>query len=88
MRTGMRFGGMAGGWISILPIQLTINGALLILLSRDSQQRTMRSSRPRSRPPMALLNGWKQIANYLGRGVRTIQRWESLGLPVRQRHGD
>ncbi len=31
-----------------------------------------------------ILNGWKEIANHLGRGVRTIQRWESLGLPVRR----
>ena len=30
------------------------------------------------------LNGWKDIANYLGRGVRTVQRWEALGLPVRR----
>lgn len=31
------------------------------------------------------LNGWKQIAEYLGRGVRTVQRWEELyGLPVRR----
>lgn len=29
------------------------------------------------------LHGWKEIATYLGRGVRTVQRWESeLGLPV------
>lgn len=29
-----------------------------------------------------ILNGWKEIANYLGRGVRTVQRWERLGLPL------
>src|SRR5215469_13314789 len=29
------------------------------------------------------LNSWKEIAQYLDRGVRTIQRWEhGLGLPV------
>ena len=29
------------------------------------------------------LNGWKEIAGRLGRGVRTAQRWEKLfGLPV------
>ena len=29
------------------------------------------------------LNSWKEIARYLDRGVRTIQRWEhGLGLPV------
>lgn len=31
------------------------------------------------------LNGWKEIAVYLGRGVRTVQRWEGLNdLPVRR----
>ena len=29
-----------------------------------------------------LLNGWKEIATYLRCGVRTVQRWEALGLPV------
>jgi len=31
------------------------------------------------------LNSWKEIAAYLGKGVRTVQRWEAqLGLPVRR----
>lgn len=31
------------------------------------------------------LDGWKQIAAYLGRSVRAAQRWErDLGLPVRR----
>ena len=31
----------------------------------------------------AILNSWKEIAVYLGRGVRTVQRWEQeLQLPV------
>lgn len=30
-----------------------------------------------------MLNSWKEIASYLGRGVRTVQRWElELGLPI------
>jgi hypothetical protein len=29
-----------------------------------------------------ILTGWKQISSYLGYGVRTVQRWESEGLPV------
>ncbi len=29
------------------------------------------------------LNSWKEIASYMGRGVRTVQRWElELRLPV------
>lgn len=39
-------------------------------------------------PPPRVLNSWKEIAQYLGRGVRTVQRWEQfLGLPVRRPHG-
>lgn len=35
-----------------------------------------------------VLNSWKEIATYMGRGVRTVQRWESdLGLPVRRPRG-
>ena len=29
-----------------------------------------------------LLTGWKEIAAHLRCGVRTVQRWEQLGLPV------
>jgi hypothetical protein len=37
----------------------------------------------------ARLNGWKEIASYLGKGVRTVQRWESqFGLPVRRIAGE
>jgi phage terminase Nu1 subunit (DNA packaging protein) len=35
-----------------------------------------------------ILNSWKEIAQYLGRGVRTVQRWErDMGLPVRRPRG-
>ena len=35
--------------------------------------------------PDGLLDGWKQIAEYLGKTERTVQRWEdSKGLPVRR----
>ncbi len=37
---------------------------------------------------MEILNSWKEIAGYLGRGVRTVQRWErELGLPVHRPKG-
>jgi hypothetical protein len=33
----------------------------------------------------AVLSDWKQIARYLGKTVRTVQRWEhELGLPVQK----
>ena len=39
-------------------------------------------------PGNEILNSWKEVAQYLGRGVRTVQRWEhELGLPVRRPRG-
>jgi Tol biopolymer transport system component len=42
----------------------------------------------RATDPADRLDSWKEISSYLGRGVRTIQRWERFeGLPVhRQQH--
>jgi hypothetical protein len=35
-----------------------------------------------------VLTSWKEVAVYLGKGVRTVQRWErELGLPVRRPYG-
>jgi hypothetical protein len=35
------------------------------------------------------LSSWKEIAHYVGKGVRTVQRWErEAGLPVRREHGE
>jgi hypothetical protein len=35
-----------------------------------------------------VLGSWKEIANYLGKGVRTVQRWERCsGLPVHRPSG-
>jgi len=31
-----------------------------------------------------ILSGWKEIASYLHCGVRTVQRWEMDGLPIRR----
>jgi hypothetical protein len=37
-------------------------------------------------PPV--LSSWKDIANHLGKGLRTVQRWElEGGLPVHRPHG-
>ena len=44
-----------------------------------SQQETAR---------LEILSGWKQIANYLGKGVRTVQRYErEIGLPIHRPAG-
>src|SRR5438034_755012 len=46
-----------------------------------SQRNAMMRQNATTAPMM--LNSWKEIAAYLGRGVRTVQRWErDLGLPV------
>jgi len=39
---------------------------------------------------VTVLNSWKEIANFVGRGIRTVQRWERfLGMPVhRIGHGN
>ncbi len=42
------------------------------------------SARPSMQRP-TILSSWKEIASYLGKGVRTVQRWESeFGMPVRR----
>src|ERR1700741_617633 len=44
--------------------------------------------KPASSPNAPVLTCWKDIANYFGKGVRTVQRWERrLGLPVRRPDG-
>ena len=34
-----------------------------------------------------ILSSWKEIATCLNRGVRTVQRWEHEGLPIRRPAG-
>jgi hypothetical protein len=39
-------------------------------------------------PQLEILSGWKDIANYLGKGVRTVQRYaRELGLPIHRPAG-
>ena len=39
-------------------------------------------------PQSQILTSWKEIADYLHRGVRTVQRWEiTCNLPVRRPSG-
>ena len=54
----------------------------------DSQYNLGNSNNALPQPPSRILNSWKEIASYLGRGVRTIQRYEEkLGLPVHRPAG-
>jgi hypothetical protein len=44
--------------------------------------------RGNSSSSVRVLTSWKDIANYMGKGVRTVQRWEQdFGLPVRRPFG-
>jgi chromosome segregation ATPase len=46
------------------------------------------TSKQEVNPHDEMLSGWKDIANYMGKGVRTVQRYErDLGLPVRSLSG-
>ena len=37
---------------------------------------------------LQIFSGWKDIANYLGKGIRTVQRYErELGLPIHRPAG-
>lgn len=39
-------------------------------------------------PNADVLNSWKEVSVYIGRGIRTVQRWEKdFGLPVRRPGG-
>ena len=43
---------------------------------------------PTPSPETRVLTCWKEIAQYMGKGVRTVQRWErDFGLPVRRPQG-
>jgi len=41
-----------------------------------------------STPESRIFSSWKEIAAFLGKGVRTVQRWEAtLGLPIQRPNG-
>ena len=40
------------------------------------------------KPKSQLLTCWKDIARFFDKGVRTVQRWEALGMPVYRPNGD
>ena len=41
----------------------------------------------RGRIIAVILTGWKEISKHLRYGIRTVQRWERNGLPVRRVNG-
>lgn len=64
------------------PLDTPRNNSAPEVLKRASG-RNGRNGKPESHSDA--LQGWKEIAAYLKRGVRTAQRWEqTAGLPVRR----
>lgn len=62
---------------------MLINLAELLVTKKAHHDNAIEKGR---NPPF--LSGWKEIANHMGKGVRTVQRYEQeLGLPVRRPAG-
>ena len=54
----------------------------------DSLHSSPESNRDLSLPSARILNSWKEISAFLGRGVRTVQRYEQkLALPIHRPAG-
>jgi hypothetical protein len=54
----------------------------------SASHKSARKSNVVKPPQQPVLSSWKDIANYFGKGVRTVQRWErELGLPIRRPNG-
>ena len=59
-----------------------------IQVARFEKPGTPSTRRDSSLTERRILNSWKEIAAYVGRGVRTVQRWEAqLELPVHRPAG-
>jgi hypothetical protein len=55
------------------------------MMADESPGKSEAEQSPESGAAPAVLLGWKQIARYLSKSIRTVQRWEhDLGLPVRK----
>jgi len=37
---------------------------------------------PKPKPQPVLLNGWQEIASFLGLPISTVRRWAKFGMPV------
>jgi hypothetical protein len=61
------------------PITLNVR----VRIRRTTVPISFMAGKQKSTPHLEILSGWKDIANHLGMGVRTVQRYErELGLPV------
>jgi len=58
-------------------------------MTATNERTPWNTPRPRTEAPRPnrgkVLTSWKEIASYMGKGVRTVQRWErDFNLPVRR----
>jgi hypothetical protein len=61
---------------------------VIIAADKDRMPQISEMNSASDAPETRILNSWKEIAAHMGRGVRTVQRWEQeLGLPVRRPRG-
>jgi hypothetical protein len=66
---------------------VTICGNSDVVLSNQQGTTIVREHSRKSESPQ-FLSGWKEIASYLAKGVRTVQRYErQMGLPIRRPAG-
>ena len=77
-----------GHWIdAFFPItdsngRVTQVGALVVEMGNDTQLQPLH---PHALPAKEVLRSWKDIAQYMGACVKTVQRWEqAYKLPVRR----
>ena len=63
-------------------------GLLCNLMNGATQETRMSAVNSKRVGHLEILTGWKEIANYLRKGVRSVQRYErELGLPIRRPAG-
>jgi len=83
----------SGRWIELDGGRFSIPHLLRLLNDGDGSSgvHKIAVSQPAVNPEIkqrSVLNSWKEIAAYLKRGVRTVQRYhKTLGLPVRHTTG-
>jgi cell division protein FtsB len=71
--------------MSQIPIGGRIHGRSAHSAMSISQASFLLKSPVLDRKATSVLTSWKEISDYVGKGVRTVQRWESkFGFPIRR----
>lgn len=73
-----------GIWANFFGIQNKVRPEDAIFAESRLGARNICSDLLQARAMASALTSWKEIAQHLGKGVRTVQRWEREGLPVRR----